>query len=365
MELQEGHVDEAKRWLEQSLAAYQEIGDPWWIAETLGELSQVTWTQNDLLRTQATLEECLRYYRALGDHDGLAGSLFSLGALTVFDLGQVDEGAPLLRESAELQEKSSDRVSAYRAGAARGSLLRATGQFAEELPVRQRQLAIVQDLGDLFGIADAHRIVGEVLQHLGRYAEADGEGRRSLDMPGSHPPRYLLYAFRLAWGATLLALGKSQETRQVLEENLPTLRAMMARGSLGRTLVVLSRAKLTLGDTDAAWQHALEALDLLTDRHYYWLLEPIAALALLFAQHGQVLRGVELYALAETNPLMARSRWFIDLFKQPIEAAAAALPEKEVAAARKRGQALDLWEVARELQAELNGQIVRTSVRSR
>jgi hypothetical protein len=77
------------------------------------------------------------------------------------------------------------------------------------------------------------------------------------------------------------------------------------------------------------------------------------------------LRGVELYALAETNPLMAHSRWFIDLFKQPIEAAAAAFPEAEVAAARQRGQALDLWEVARELQAELNGQIVRTSVRSR
>ena len=54
---------------------------------------------------------------------------------------------------------------------------------------------------------------------------------------------------------------------------------------------------------------------------------------------------------------VGNSVWFADVVGNEITAAAESLPPEVVAAAKDRGRARDLWETARELLAELEGEI--------
>lgn len=66
---------------------------------------------------------------------------------------------------------------------------------------------------------------------------------------------------------------------------------------------------------------------------------------------------MELYALACTYPYVANSCWYEDVVGCELAEAAAGLPPDVVAAARARGQALDLWttvEGLNDLLAERN-----------
>jgi hypothetical protein len=83
------------------------------------------------------------------------------------------------------------------------------------------------------------------------------------------------------------------------------------------------------------------------------LLRVLPAAALLSSVAGGAVHAVEAYALASRYPYVADSRWFEDVVARHITAAAATLPSEVVAAAQERGRALDLWETAEELIAEL------------
>jgi hypothetical protein len=54
--------------------------------------------------------------------------------------------------------------------------------------------------------------------------------------------------------------------------------------------------------------------------------------------------------MLEVMPFVGNSAWFTQLFGLPIYAAAQNLPSEIATAARQRGQARDVWEVAGELR---------------
>jgi hypothetical protein len=69
---------------------------------------------------------------------------------------------------------------------------------------------------------------------------------------------------------------------------------------------------------------------------------------------GEVEYGVELYALATSQPLVATARWFEDIAGRHIAAASASLAPDLVSAARNRGGARDLDRTLQEVMTELN-----------
>ena len=89
---------------------------------------------------------------------------------------------------------------------------------------------------------------------------------------------------------------------------------------------------------------------------FFALMFAFPAMALLLADQGEVERAVELYALVSQCPFVANSRWFEDVAGREIAAVAESLPPEVVAAAQERGQTRDLWDTARELLAELEGE---------
>lgn len=64
---------------------------------------------------------------------------------------------------------------------------------------------------------------------------------------------------------------------------------------------------------------------------------------------------MEIYALLNRHEFLANARWFSDVFGQVVEKAAANLSLDTVAAAKARGETLDLWQAAKELLVEHGG----------
>ena len=96
----------------------------------------------------------------------------------------------------------------------------------------------------------------------------------------------------------------------------------------------------------------MQAVHLLSGRHYFWLLEAMAAAAAVLAHRGEAERAVEIYALLNRHEFVANARWFGDVFGQVVEKASADLAPDTIVAAKARGEALDLWQAAKELLAE-------------
>lgn len=335
--------------LEQSLALFERVGDAWWSAMVLERLGSGAWTQNDLEQTNAFFQRSLAIRREIGDAAGTASLLVNLGALAGFDGGQVDQAVELYREASRLYAalggRSGEMSSLYALQAAE----RLQGRFAEALQIVQRQLVIAAELGDTQALADLRMTQGEILQLMGRYELAEEEHRRnvaSVEASGWAAPETWM---RFVFAAALLGRENYREAIAVLQPSLAALEQSHSKSMLGRSLAAAGRAKLGLGDTDAAWEDVRRALDLLSGRHYFWLLEAVATAAAVLAARGEAGQAVELYALVRRHPYAANSPWFEDVYGRVVAQAAAALPPDTAVAAQARGHALDLWQAAASL----------------
>lgn len=340
--------------LEESLLLFERLGDSWWSANAFERLGSAAWTRNDLNRTTMFFQRSLAMRRDIGDAAGTAGLLINLAALAGFDGGQVDEAVELYRESsrtyAALGGRTGELSSLYGLQAAE----RLRGRFPEALEIVQRQIALASELGDGRVLADLDMTLGEIMQLMGRYDLAEVEQLKniaSLQESGWTAPETWM---RYALAAALLGRSAYREAQEALRPNLAALEQSHSPSMLGRTLAMISRAELGLGMADAAWEHALRGVALLSGRHYFWLLEAMAAAAAVLAARGEAERAVEIYALVNRHPYVANARWFADVFGSLVENAAARLAPEAAAAAQARGAALDLWQAARDLLAEYN-----------
>ena len=66
-------------------------------------------------------------------------------------------------------------------------------------------------------------------------------------------------------------------------------------------------------------------------------------------------RAVEVWAVAQAQPLVAHSRWFAEVVGRVIAEKAKTLTPEAAAAAQERGQALDFWATAQKVAQELPG----------
>jgi tetratricopeptide (TPR) repeat protein len=272
-------------------------------------------------------------------------TLFATAIMAAFWYGRLGEAVPLLRESCAEFQKLDDPASEGMVYKALGYLLFFEGRFAENLALKHRELRTYTDLGDLRLAGIAHAEVGECLLHLGRYEEAEAQIRAGMDLLRDRAPAQFASRQRYL-GDALLAQGRYRESLGSYQASLRAFEATGVRTWMLTALSGLGRAELGLGDRASAREHALKALRLYGKGDVLGFFVPmaLAVVALLLAERGQAREALELYALAAGQPSLASSRWFADLYAQPIEAAAAGLPAEEHSAARARGQAAGLAE---------------------
>lgn len=92
----------------ESLALHRQNQYPWGIASALGVMAVAVRNQGNLRGGLALHEECLAQCRALGDTQGVARSLHSLGNIYLH-LAEYSTALPLFQESLRLFDEISDR----------------------------------------------------------------------------------------------------------------------------------------------------------------------------------------------------------------------------------------------------------------
>jgi DNA-binding SARP family transcriptional activator/predicted ATPase len=288
------------------------------------------------------IEHNLADMRADVDPAELGFYLFVLGIAELFHTYRMEKAEALLMESCQHFQRVDDPPTQVMIFMTLGYLLLVQGKFEEAYMLKQRELAVYQDLGDRRMIGIANTEIGEILCHQGKYSEAEEQIRTGMAFLKGRSE--MQFAFRQRYlGDVLLVQGKKVEARDAYQFSYNYFQSVGEKGWMLTALTGLSRAELALGDRAAAWEHARQALKIYTEIHLYTFFAylSLAEIGLLLADRGEIIQALELYGLVTRQGYLAQSRWFADLFGQVIGAMAAHLPQEEQTAAKRRGQALD------------------------
>jgi len=288
------------------------------------------------------MEQNLVHVQRGGDPFEIGCYLFVLGIAELYHAYRMDKAEAMLMESCQHFQRVDDPSTQVMIYMTLGYLLLAQGKFEECFVLKQQELEIYQDIGDrrMIGIALAE--IGEVLCHLGKYPESEDHIRRGMALVKDRSDYEFALRHRYL-GDTLLAQGKHTEAREAYQFSYRFFQSTNHKGWTLTALTGLSRAELALGDRSAAWEYALQALQIYSDvpLFAFFAYLTVAQMALLLVEQGEIVQALELYGLVTRQGYLAQSRWFVKLFGQSIEAAAAGLPSEEQAAAKQRGQVLD------------------------
>ncbi len=208
----QGDFAAAIRFLQQSLAIYQQVDDPSGMATSLNAIAIAARDRGDYVAAQLNLEQSLAYWRRVNDRVAIARCLHNLGnvakirgdygrarqalcdAMQIFEqLGDTSGRAWALNQQADLAKEQGDRVDAralYRKalalfrevgdrwGAARS--LADLGTIACELGEQSTAYEAFRESLQLFSSLEHRRGIARVLEGLACLALASGNGRRAL-----------------------------------------------------------------------------------------------------------------------------------------------------------------------------------------
>lgn len=355
----------AKWAIEQSLALYRDLDDPWGTGQALGTLVNGTpWTPANYGRVQRLAQEVLSIGEAQGDQFAAGSATHGLAEFAL-QQGLLDRAERLGLQALDRFQRVGVWVRVSWVYDLLSTVAMARGQFDRACTQMKRGADLNSELGVTEGIIQADYLLGTHRMHLGQYAQARHLGERALELWGKYEPTSMgLLPFRyeplqmgalLLLGSVALVEGAYARTRELLKgRDLTAYRIEAGRHMLDHAPSILACALCGLGQRGQARKYLSDALRLVPDARAFWpLLYALSVYALLLVDEGETERAVELYALASRYPFVANSRWFEDVAGEQVAAAAEALPADVVQAAQERGRARDLEATVRELLLEL------------
>jgi predicted ATPase/DNA-binding NarL/FixJ family response regulator len=212
-----GYLSEGRRWLEALLA-----GAPQRTAlraKALHAAGQLARHQAAIATAIARCEESLAIYRDLGDTQGSASVLRTIGLL-VWDGGDPRRGRTLFEESLGLSRANGDRLEIARTLATTGCLALVGADRARARACLDESLALYRELGDRRSIAVALGNLGHLAFDEGEYAVAERLLEDKLEMSRTIGNKRDI-AYTLAWIGNLnRAQGGYRRAKDFLIESL-------------------------------------------------------------------------------------------------------------------------------------------------
>jgi len=288
------------------------------------------------------LSEAIQFKRKSGDFFNTAYLLYMYCMIVAYHLGQPVQATGLMEESCEIFEKLGDSFSKEMSLVAADPILNINGRYVELREVREKKLAYARERGDRQTIGIYLAEVGETLSHLGYYPDAEDYFKEALIQIKEGIPYQ--YAFRLCGiGEVLLVQGQTPESYKVFQESIAGMNIGEKWGQ-GKALAGLSMAAFKIGKQEKAWEITQQALQCHYNGHtHYFTHFSLAAYACLLSMSGDPLSGIEIYSMLEKQNFVRNSRWFNDLYRKPIYAAAVEKNRDEIKKAESVGKEMDLW----------------------
>jgi tetratricopeptide (TPR) repeat protein len=364
--------EKARQLREEILALCQEMGDRQGVAGMLRSLGRQAFWLGDLDEAEQRAEETMALWQELSDQYYIGRTYAALGGVAR-ERGELDRAEHLYRKAIEILQEIRNPGGIRWAQQWLGLTLMLAGKLDQARRLLEETLATFGYLGDI-AEAGLRGELAAVEMHAGDYGRARVQGETSLALSKNASYAWGIAASLRELSGVVLAEAESglsartapqvqntgaareayAEAQQLAQESAAVCREIGARLWLGDVLAILGVAAHGSGDVDHAQQHLCEALRVAGDIGAFRpLMLALPATALLLADLGQVERAVEIYALVSRYPFVANSRWFEDVAGKQIAAVAATLPPEVVAAAQERGWTRELHATVAELLVEL------------
>jgi predicted ATPase/class 3 adenylate cyclase len=274
-----GPMGEGRRTLDRLLALPG--SSPGTRARALGAACGLAWWDGDYELTRGHAEEALRLSREIGDRDEEVEARYNLGRALLWSglLGNswdVDRAEDLFVQSQNLAEELGDRRGIAKALRGRGMVIStARGDAGAALPMFERALALLEEVGDRSETADALVALGN-----GHRFSGDTEGGRTFylqaidlaDAAGNHPASTGLLFMMAAvegemgrheraatiWGAAMAIREASGALKPPMAARLIGDPVAVARAAIGDDTVerALAAGRVMDADTVIAYAHA-------------------------------------------------------------------------------------------------------------
>jgi tetratricopeptide (TPR) repeat protein len=183
----EADLDKAEGLLDRSLAAAEELGDPWAIARTLLFAGWVPWTRGQKEDAEAIWRRAL----AVAEPEDGWARVRALNSLSINltggpgDTGPEDaavhvEALRLSDEASELAEAIGDQFSIAMTTVQRARILEDMGRLEESVRCFDRAVATFEDLGAKWELGDATAERGIAKREQGRLDEAEEDLQKAI-----------------------------------------------------------------------------------------------------------------------------------------------------------------------------------------
>jgi tetratricopeptide (TPR) repeat protein len=338
---------------QMSLELYRKLGDRWGEANALEQLGWWFKSTLDYQRAERKLQESLAIWRELGDRRGLAQALDGLSTVHARQ-GRLGPSISLARESVAIRREIGDQPGTARSLFLLACHLALSGEFSAAHTLLEETVAIYVDLGMHAPLGGVRNILAWAKMNLGLYAQAQIEYEQALDQ--AQRTGHLRGIGMNLMGLAQIAIvqGEYEQAGQLLQECSAILRKTDDRDEEALPAALMGLLAFKQERLPVLRQRAHQVLHItVRARNYPGTLSGLSISALWMAGRGQTARALEISSLVMRHAYFGRSVWRQETLERPILLAATALPPDVIQAARARGRALDLWDTAQELLAEL------------
>ena len=341
----------AREHLEASLSLYQELNDSWGIAVSLMSLGNLDWGTGRYAPATERIQASLEILYGLGDVREQINAKNHLSWVYKHQ-GRLDETEQLRRETVNLSRQINDHQLLIICTANLAYVLWWQGQLMEMRQWAETCVKMVQDYGfpGLEGIARLALCTAWL--EMGQYEQARQEAvlslanvRRNNEYGVEATVHFMLGRLAIIEDSQSEAQAEFKESYRLYQEVQDNL--------LGFALAGLQLMAGVFTDLRQARSYSIEALEnalKLHDSLLLWFALP--GISLYLARAGEVIRAVEVWALAKKALIINHSQWFDDVVGERIRSSAANLPPGVADMAGQRGQALDMWQTAEQLLVE-------------
>jgi diguanylate cyclase (GGDEF)-like protein len=260
-----GRLDEAKRYFDKALKAFQARNDRVNQALVQGNLSVLARVKGDMPRAIDLLQRSLSLKRLVGDRRGEALSLVSLGNIHT-DQDQFAQALECYRAALKINAEVPQKGLGILASRNLGLVYRGLAQYRKALESLQQAMAMADEAGDrecrqliLNGLGDVHLCLGDLAQAKRCFIEA----ARCSASPNL-PSQYLLAVSLTAYHLEAGELGKARRAIRKAYRYSKTIRSKFMA-----TMVSQLSAELWLeqGRPREAMKELAKTKKFLTDRH--------------------------------------------------------------------------------------------------
>lgn len=183
--------------------------------------------------------------------------------------------------------------------------------------------------------------------YLGEYERSKAMGQEALRAAQALEENRIIFEGLRLLGLLALVNGDLVEARLQLQASEKLVLKGRPLANIFSNQIGLGLAAALEGDTAVAQQFIIHVIqEAIEQQSALKLALTFTVAACLHTVQKEPEQAITLYALAQQQPFIANSRWFADVVGKRITAVAAHLSPEAIAAAKARGQTMDLWETA-------------------